>query len=601
VDPAVITRARARRGAPGAHAAGIVFLLGLAGGAASVALSRGSVDDAFINFRYAQNLADGHGWAYNVGSPFNSATSPLYVLLLGLPAVGGLPPRLGANVVAVLAIATAASCTFVAVRHVRSTLAGALAAVFVVANPWFPMYRGMETALVLALAAVFVMVAFTPGAVRREWLLGGLGGLLLLARMDTVLLVAVVGLALLGTTRRVLWRAAAVAAGIAVAWCALSWTMIGSPLPDTLAAKMAQGRSGFWGPRTSLLTDWLVAVRDNGLWPWLATLVAFAAVGTALGLSAARSRALVAALVAWSVVHVLAYGLILGVPGYRWYYGPVVFCLAALAGLGADGVLTAVFGRRERLVRPTAVAGSAVLIAGVVVGYPNGINYGPYGKAASWIIAHTDPQASVAASEIGYIGYTTNRPMVDFVGLLDTASARDLGRGDTRSWLYRTTPDVFVTHRPIWAIEGQALSAPGFMQSYRLAAGADGLWIFVRQAPLDPATSGPPVVVPQVLRAELDRRQVLGSPADAEALDAVMSVLLTRSDLQLAFFADDEHVNLTALVDWAVPAAASGADSDTPRLAPHRAALVGVAERLRGSGPPVLRFTEALPHTTVAR
>jgi hypothetical protein len=42
------------------------------------------LDDAWIHFRFAQNLATGHGFSYNQGVPAPGSTSPLWVLLLTL-------------------------------------------------------------------------------------------------------------------------------------------------------------------------------------------------------------------------------------------------------------------------------------------------------------------------------------------------------------------------------------------------------------------------------------------------------------------------------------------------------------------------------------
>ena len=44
-----------------------------------------AVDDAFITYRYAANLAAGLGFVYNPGQSALSTTAPLYGLLLSLP------------------------------------------------------------------------------------------------------------------------------------------------------------------------------------------------------------------------------------------------------------------------------------------------------------------------------------------------------------------------------------------------------------------------------------------------------------------------------------------------------------------------------------
>jgi arabinofuranosyltransferase len=83
-----------------------VFLraqLGLAGNLWGVPL-----DDAYIHFRFAQNLAAGHGFSFNPDHPVPGSTSPLWVLLLAGAAVLGTPLWLAAKVYGVLFLAVAA-------------------------------------------------------------------------------------------------------------------------------------------------------------------------------------------------------------------------------------------------------------------------------------------------------------------------------------------------------------------------------------------------------------------------------------------------------------------------------------------------------------
>lgn len=63
-------------------------------------------DDAFISFRYARNLAQGHGLVFNPGQePVEGYTNFLWVLLLALFDLAGLPPERVANLLSLLATA----------------------------------------------------------------------------------------------------------------------------------------------------------------------------------------------------------------------------------------------------------------------------------------------------------------------------------------------------------------------------------------------------------------------------------------------------------------------------------------------------------------
>ena len=50
-------------------------------------------DDAFISFRYAQNLVEGHGLVWNPGEAVEGYTNFLWVLLMATGIVGGIEPE----------------------------------------------------------------------------------------------------------------------------------------------------------------------------------------------------------------------------------------------------------------------------------------------------------------------------------------------------------------------------------------------------------------------------------------------------------------------------------------------------------------------------
>jgi arabinofuranosyltransferase len=61
------------------------------------------VDDAFITYRYARNLAAGHGFVYNLGERVLGTTTPFFTLLLTPFAGFGIPLEKVAAVLAVVA------------------------------------------------------------------------------------------------------------------------------------------------------------------------------------------------------------------------------------------------------------------------------------------------------------------------------------------------------------------------------------------------------------------------------------------------------------------------------------------------------------------
>ena len=154
------------------------------------------VDDAYITFRYARNIADGHGFVYNPGQPVLGTTTPLYTLVLaGLAAVTGSRdfPTL-AVLVNALAGGASVGLLFALSRRVIDHWAPAAAtAVLWAVAPYSVTFAvgGMETDLTIAL----LLAASYAHVTDRSLAMAILSALALLARPDTAILLGPLWLA----------------------------------------------------------------------------------------------------------------------------------------------------------------------------------------------------------------------------------------------------------------------------------------------------------------------------------------------------------------------------------------------------------------------
>ncbi len=123
-----------------------------------------TIDDAFITFRYAQNMISGHGLVYNPGEAVPGTTTPVYALLmtaLGLLAGGTDAPFPTISVI-VNALADSLTCWLLvklgeALDHRRAGLSAAI--VWAIA-PWSVTFAigGLETSLfVLLMVSTFYL------------------------------------------------------------------------------------------------------------------------------------------------------------------------------------------------------------------------------------------------------------------------------------------------------------------------------------------------------------------------------------------------------------------------------------------------------------
>jgi len=279
-----------------------------------------------------------------------------------------------------------------------------------------------------------------------------------LTRADGALLVPLLGLALILRFRREprpWWRTAVRAAliylALTVPWFIGAAVYYGSPVPVTLFVKQQQGTLPgsvhFWGGFLAQAVD---LARS---WPNL-VLAGLALVGAAYAL--ARAHRLLW-LLAWQALYFAAYTS-LRVSRYFWYYAPLAPGLIAGAGLGLD-VLA------RRLARSPARALQLGLLVLVGLGLAQGpslvaISRMPdkrlaiYQAAGEWLRQMTPATATVGTLEVGIIGYYSERPMVDFAGLIQPEVARQLSPASSyevsAAWAINTYHPDYVVLGPDW-------------------------------------------------------------------------------------------------------------------------------------------------------
>ncbi len=264
-------------------------------------------------------------------------------------------------------------------------------------------------------------------------------------------------------------------------------------------------------------------------------------------------------LLGWLALHIGLY-LILGVSPYIWYYLPAVPALAALAATGT-AALAGRLGRPRPSAKWAALAALAALALAapltshlIVTGHlpawaahpfggglaPQGASASgqfdvaskvrpeakvrPYRAAGAWLAENTPPGATVGASEVGIIGYFSQRPMVDFLGLLDNDVARALARRDPGWALYARQPDYLVLSdvNPIFGFD--IYRDPWFQAAYapRASVPGQGFWggdltIYQRTVPMSPVQG-----------------LVAGMPASAQPLQVTFGGVLELDGLEAA-------------------------------------------------------------------
>ena len=375
------------------------------------------VDDALITFRYAENLAAGNGFVYNVGEHILGTTSPLFtVLLASLKYLGVAVPHAAMAVSNLFALLTSYCLLRFAERCGLSRLSFLPALIYAL----YPRsivsdICGLETAVFTSMLVVAFYLLFS----RRYFAAVIAASLACLTRPEgAALLLIVLGVAAYERAPR-FWLVAAAPLTLVGGWSIFSIEYFGTIIPNSTTAK-----SALYANSTPLINR-LGQMTTLGTWPGLVLIAAVIAV--AFVLAKQRDRLSVVALTALGMV----FGLSLFSPRiFFWYAAPALPLLFLVLTKGFDLIA----GKRlsEKLSLGLAVV-FALCLAVVSFTRIDGLEsemqwYADnHIAAAEYLNAHAATGDTVLAEDIGHFGYHYRGRIIDRDGLV-TPQAIDYNR-----------------------------------------------------------------------------------------------------------------------------------------------------------------------------
>jgi hypothetical protein len=460
---------------------------------ASLAAGRGELvlplDDVYIHFQYARQIAVGQPYVYNPGGPPSSgATSFLYPYLLAIGhglGFQGLNLGLWALTLGALALVGATGLVYRLARTFDAPvwLAALVAVTFEVSGPaaWHFM-SGMETGLVVlfTLATLYLLMP-RPDPTYRFGSFALVAILLALIRPEGgILALLAVGLKFIQTRqnqaqldlilprRDYLWLLIPILAlGIQPL---VNLMLTGSPVASGNAAKSVFGIVPFyWDEVTRRITEnfariWLECF--SGVSPreglYLLPLFGLLAIGGWLALLTKRERRwLGMMLLGWLLFGTLAIATLeTAFWHFKRYQMPF---MALLFPLATWGLTVLVSLRRGVIVRPLARLWAAgVLGLALAVSLWTGAQFLRYYalnvtyvylqplQMARWLRANTPPDAVVAVHDTGLLRYLGERTTIDMAGLT-TPGAADYwrnGPGAVAEYLMQQRPDIIASYGP---------------------------------------------------------------------------------------------------------------------------------------------------------
>ena len=444
-----------------------------------------AMDDSFIGFDNAQNLAAGRGFDFNPGERVLTTSAPLAVLLYA-----ALSRLTGLQIVDIAQGVAAASCLTIVIfgylfmRRYLPPFGSLVSTSTLVATPYLSLLWSHESYISVALCVLGLYLLF----VRRQLWGAAVIGIAALFRPEALILAPIAAFAsrtLFGGWRYGVY-AGLLAAAPFLAWIAVADMYFGTFISQTFSAKEAQ--LGYptvgpylWGALMYTKTVELVGVPRflcTSLWPvasicWL----------TALVRGAIRPAHLV--VLVWALALTVFY-VFARMPIFIW------FCFQFAPAL-VVGQTTAWSPTRAPL-KPmldsiiTAIGkGAAVAVAGLSIVVPLAIsvdstridnlvsfavqaryNVSPYHAIGDWLRNGTRPDSTVAYAEIGQLRYYSQRKIIDIEGAVNHGVADHLRDGDS-IWTFKYYRPTLYIDNPGWHSFVDPIEYDWFDRAYRPA------------------------------------------------------------------------------------------------------------------------------------
>jgi len=457
------------------------------------------IDDAYITFRYAENLAGGHGLVFNPGEAVLGTSSPLMAILLGVLKLLGVSVPLAAHGLGMISVVGVVLITQALAGRCLGPTGAAALGVWLAIHPavTFAANSGMETGLSMAaLYATFLL------ALQGRYFLAGLvgGGAFLLRPDGALVVVLAIGLPLLRAPRRA-WQPLLGAIVVSLPWLVYAALTYGRIMPHSVEAKQLIHPDV---PSHILQVN----LRRLTFGVGMMTTCGFAVIGLVVA-TLRRSELLLPAL--WMLLYLAGLSLSCIASIFPWYVTPLLPGLILIAGYGIGGLTSTLFARSSepstahRLVKRGATLFILLILATLCsLDSPawQAAHEAQFGRVRAYLQIgkllrqQCAPGDIVLVGEVGALAYALpDQVILDSSGINSLAAFRVRKADQDRlraagilgpipegspNWVLdlvaRFQPRYIVTYRPWLHICAITENIPAFNQDYRrIAADVPGL------------------------------------------------------------------------------------------------------------------------------
>lgn len=406
-------------------------------------------DDVYLAFRYAKNILAGNGFVFNPGEKFLGTPAPFYVILLvigkwlfpflTIPQVGGWIS--GITLLLLSLFVYAIGCSF------NQRLLGAFASIFIIFNPLIIMTLGSETPIFLMLVTAAFYFYYCK---KQIYLASFLLALSILNRTEGVIPAAIFLGHFILTRKKFPIGASFLGLLTLSPWLIFAFLNFGSPLTNSMEAKIAQRQAGLghFIPTALLWLRDIIISKDLFYLAFLPLLI----FGLLYFLKKGKNWSI---LLYWIIAQTIVY-LLLDLPFYHWYIAHMGLGLSIVAAMGAVELLglSKKYGHIVNKAVPVFVIFIIIFALAAQVQsveryhHPNPANQ-LYTDTGKWFYANTDPGTSIAYLEIGQIGYYSDRRIIDLLGLVTPGASERVKKGDF-VWAYLNYEPDYIIYNPLF-------------------------------------------------------------------------------------------------------------------------------------------------------
>jgi len=411
-------------------------------------------EDALITFRYAENVASGNGFVYNIDERVLGTTTPLWTFMLAGVKYAGADLFSASKILSIL-FDTITCLLIAAIMYPFGVRIAVLFAAFFATSPAIiPVtISGMETSLLLCSMSVALL-----GYTRKDILFGVGLALTILTRIDGILYAAVfAGMGLLRDRKWIL-RQLVITCLCCLPWYIFSFIYFGNILPQSLLAKRAvyqleinSSAAPFLGTFTPFLDSHFLKI--------LIKTAMLILLGTGIVLLFRRKSVILPIclfFLLYSLIFMFSRVII-----FIWYLIPPIFVSYVLLAVAIDWYISKAQKNISSRILHNALFPFlliAIFSLNIVFIQVKIENWGQVQKFEKevrqtiglWLKNNAKPGSKIFLEPIGYIGYFAGSELniQDEIGLLTPIAAKH--RNNSTNWYIKTVqtlkPDYIIQY-----------------------------------------------------------------------------------------------------------------------------------------------------------